>query len=85
MTGDKQERIRQRAFELWEQAGSPEGEHEQHWYQATREIEAEDALAGGPTRDVNVNEGRAILKDLHLLTNSQIRDHIAARMSQMLR
>ena len=30
MTGGKQERIRQRAFELWEQAGSPEGEHEQH-------------------------------------------------------
>ena len=46
MTIDKHERIRQRAFEIWEQAGRPEGEHERHWHQATREIEAEDAAVG---------------------------------------
>ena len=52
MADDKHERIRQRAFEIWEQAGRPEGEHEQHWHQAAREIEAEDALTGGnQTRD----------------------------------
>ena len=47
MADDKQERIRQRAFELWEQAGRPEGGHEQHWHQATREIESENARVGG--------------------------------------
>ncbi len=45
VTDDRQERIRQRAFELWEQAGRPEGDHEKHWHQAVREIEAEDGFA----------------------------------------
>ena len=45
MTDDRQERIRQRAFELWEQAGSPVGNHEKHWHQAVREIEEQDGFA----------------------------------------
>jgi hypothetical protein len=36
-----QERIHQRAHELWERDGRPEGRHEEHWAQACREIEAE--------------------------------------------
>jgi DUF2934 family protein len=41
MTGDKQERIRQRAHAIWEQAGRPEGAHQRHWDQASAEIDAE--------------------------------------------
>jgi Protein of unknown function (DUF2934) len=44
MSGDKQQRIKQRAYEIWETAGRPHGAHEVHWLQATREIEAEDAV-----------------------------------------
>ncbi len=44
MSGDKQERIKQRAYEIWEMAGRPHGAHEVHWLQATSEIEAEDAM-----------------------------------------
>ncbi|CDX31339.1 conserved hypothetical protein [Mesorhizobium sp. ORS 3359] len=46
MTDDRHERIRQRAHEIWEQAGRPEGAHEEHWSQATAEIDA----AGKPKK-----------------------------------
>lgn len=46
MTDDRHERIRQRAHEIWEQAGRPEGAHEEHWNQATAEIDA----AGKPMK-----------------------------------
>jgi hypothetical protein len=36
-----EERVRQRAHELWEEAGKPHGQHDLHWEQACREIEAE--------------------------------------------
>ncbi|CDX20777.1 conserved hypothetical protein [Mesorhizobium sp. ORS 3324] len=41
MTDDRQERIRRRAHEIWEQAGRPEGAHMQHWDQAAAEIDAD--------------------------------------------
>lgn len=44
---DREERIRQRAYEIWQSEGSPEGQDGAHWERASREIDAE--LAGeGP-------------------------------------
>jgi len=40
VTDDRHERIRQRAHEIWEQAGRPEGAHMEHWDQAAAEIDA---------------------------------------------
>jgi len=40
VTDDKHERIRQRAHEIWEQAGRPEGAHMDHWDQAAAEVDA---------------------------------------------
>jgi hypothetical protein len=40
---EKHDRIRVRAFEIWQRAGQPEGSHMEHWHQAIQEIEAEDA------------------------------------------
>ena len=45
MTDDRQHRIRQRAHAIWENHGRPHGADTQHWEQATREIDAEDAAA----------------------------------------
>jgi hypothetical protein len=42
MADDKQNRIRQRAHEIWEREGRPEGAHERHWQQAEGEIATED-------------------------------------------
>jgi hypothetical protein len=36
--GDVGERIRQRAYEIWEREGRPEGREQAHWEQAEREI-----------------------------------------------
>jgi hypothetical protein len=47
VTDDRQDRIRQRAHEIWEQAGRPEGAHQEHWEQATAEI---DGAASKPKK-----------------------------------
>lgn len=45
MTRAREERIRERAHELWEREGNPAGREQVHWEQAAREIEAEDSIA----------------------------------------
>lgn len=45
MTDDRQERIRKRAHAIWESHGRPDGSAHEHWEQATREIDAQDASA----------------------------------------
>ncbi len=35
--------IQRRAYELWEAAGRPEGQHQEHWDQARREVQAGDS------------------------------------------
>ncbi|HEV2503777.1 MAG TPA: DUF2934 domain-containing protein [Mesorhizobium sp.] len=34
--------MRARAYRLWEQSGQPEGNRDDHWYQAERDIDQED-------------------------------------------
>jgi hypothetical protein len=34
----RRELVRARAYEIWEQAGCPEGRHDEHWAQAEREL-----------------------------------------------
>ncbi|UVC19397.1 DUF2934 domain-containing protein [Mesorhizobium onobrychidis] len=46
MSDDKHERIRRRAYEIWEREGQTHGLHERHWNQATFEIENEDRSLG---------------------------------------
>jgi hypothetical protein len=45
--GNLEERIRRRAYELWVEAGEPEGSEMDFWLQAEREIAGQDA-AGAP-------------------------------------
>jgi hypothetical protein len=47
MTSDRHERIRKRAHAIWEKDGRPQGVHEEHWHQATKDIDAEDAKLAG--------------------------------------
>lgn len=46
--GQDQERIRRRAYQIWEREGRPEGRHEQHWAQACQEIAAESGTSTAP-------------------------------------
>jgi DUF2934 family protein len=41
MSSDRQRRIEQRAYALWEAEGRPYGKDEEHWDRAAREIDAE--------------------------------------------
>ncbi|MBU8539852.1 DUF2934 domain-containing protein [Falsiroseomonas tokyonensis] len=43
-----EDRIRQRAHEIWEQEGRPQGRQEAHWARASREM-AEQAAAAPPS------------------------------------
>ncbi|MBX3597136.1 MAG: DUF2934 domain-containing protein [Rhizobiaceae bacterium] len=45
MSGNRDERIRERAHAIWDREGKPEGEAERHWKQAEQEIDQE---AKGP-------------------------------------
>ena len=38
MNDDRNERVRRRAYEIWEERGRPEGSHAEHWEQAEREL-----------------------------------------------
>jgi hypothetical protein len=42
MDTEREQRIRERAYELWEQAGRPDGGAEEFWRQAEREIEEQE-------------------------------------------
>ncbi len=41
-TGDMQQRIQQRAYELYEQRGREDGHHEEDWMQAEQELRSKD-------------------------------------------
>ncbi len=41
---DFDKKIRERAFKLWQDAGSPDGRHEEFWHQAKEELENTQSL-----------------------------------------
>lgn len=45
-TIDEDDRIRARAYAIWEEEGWPDGRHLEHWERACREIERENREAG---------------------------------------
>jgi hypothetical protein len=49
-TSDFERRIRDRAHEMWEADGRPEGREEQYWLRATEAIAAEGDSAYPPTQ-----------------------------------
>lgn len=46
MDSDRERRIRERAYALWEAEGRPHGRDREHWHQAAEEIAAEEASSG---------------------------------------
>jgi hypothetical protein len=64
------ERIRQRAYELWQQEGQPEGKQQEHWDRAMRESSGNpdqggaqlDSGADGDTASGNLTEAADALR-----------------------
>lgn len=48
MSAAREDRIRQRAHEIWLREGQPEGASERHWLEASGEIDAEDKAVKKP-------------------------------------
>ena len=42
MTDERERRIRERAYAIWEREGRPRGREREHWEQAAAELAAED-------------------------------------------
>lgn len=55
--GNDDERIRERAHQLWERDGMPEGEHERHWRQASEELRAENSGVGSGDSESVMDQG----------------------------
>ena len=63
MTNDLQQRIRERAYEIWENEGCPEGRGAEHWEQACAEFaearseaDAEQGIQGQATPESGLQE-----------------------------
>ena len=55
MDDERERRIRERAHEIWEREGRPDGAQEEHWRRASEEIDAEDqAGSGSPAEEGGV-------------------------------
>ena len=56
---DIEDRIRERAYKLWEEEGYPDGKAEAHWEKARELIEAEDSEPPGGVSRAIAQEGFA--------------------------
>src|SRR3954469_19460247 len=65
MSPEQEDRIKQRAYEIWEREGCPHGRGDVHWSMAVQEIRAEDgwvddaAASAGPTDELSRELGSA--------------------------
>lgn len=59
---EREERIRQRAYRLWEQEGSPEGQADEYWTRAEAQIDAEGGIddVPGPALDQSAGHGHEV-------------------------
>ncbi len=56
MSDEREESIRRRAYELWEQGGGDHGRDHEHWHQATGEVDG----AGNPPAGALAPDGTTI-------------------------
>ena len=83
-TKDRQERIRNRAHQIWLQEGQPAGQHERHWHQAIADVDQEDApgtsAAKKPARKaVGAGKAKAAPKEAKAATKTSKPKKAAAK------
>ena len=57
MQSDKEARIRERAYAIWEAEGRPHGMHDDHWRRATHEVEHEEGARTAAKRGSRPGSG----------------------------
>jgi hypothetical protein len=48
MSSDFIHKVRERAYQIWEREGCPEGRENEHWHRAEQELADEDASGSSP-------------------------------------
>ena len=48
MSNDFIHKVRERAYQIWEREGCPEGRESEHWHRAEQELAHEDASGASP-------------------------------------
>jgi hypothetical protein len=66
MNLEREKRIEQRAYALWEAEGHPHGKHEQHWWRAASEIDAEETVRAVKSRSTRRTNGQSALNSGNL-------------------
>jgi hypothetical protein len=51
-----EDRVRERAYALWEKDGRPDGRSDEYWRQARSEVEAEEAEPGNESSEGSTKE-----------------------------
>jgi hypothetical protein len=59
MNDDREQRIRERAHQIWEREGRPDGQEQSHWERASREISEEDRTRAGTIQEEDPSRSRA--------------------------
>lgn len=57
---DRERRVRDEAYRIWDEAGRPEGEGHKHWREAERRIAAGEAEPVPPLEKPGAKKGKAI-------------------------
>ena len=89
-----EQRVRERAYEIWQKAGCPEGASAEHWLQAEAEIFGEVLIEGRQIGAFHVPDPKAAAYALLLATNALMpfslspqelgaRDEIERKVSQV--
>jgi hypothetical protein len=50
MNEERDQRVRERAYGIWESQGRPDGRHDEHWQEAERELAGEETLPPHPVQ-----------------------------------
>ncbi|WP_083338463.1 DUF2934 domain-containing protein [Ensifer sp. LCM 4579] len=55
---DREERLRERAYQIWEREGRKHGDHERHWEEAEAELGKEESGTDSSGRSSGPSDGR---------------------------
>ncbi|WP_033058316.1 DUF2934 domain-containing protein [Sinorhizobium arboris] len=61
---NREERVREGAYEIWEREGRKHGDHERHWEEAEAELKNEESGTDSPRRSSGPSDGRETAENM---------------------
>jgi hypothetical protein len=71
VAANRQQQVDQIAYRLWQEAGCPHGQHEDHWRQAERAFLADQPIRGAIVADARQNQVGQLLSPLQAVVHAQ--------------